>query len=99
MADYRIVCVHRVTTPGPLEHGHVIAVGTVDEGAKLTTPTAAWTAGELLRAGKEGDRFVVGPWEAPITVAITRKVCPRCGMGFIQIEPMDALAGMRDCPL
>ena len=99
MADYRIVCVHRVTTPGPLEHGHVIAVGTVDEGWGLITPNAAWTAGELLRAAAEGDRVVVGPAEAPITVSIARQICSGCGMGFIQIEPMDALAGMSDCTL
>ena len=99
MADYRIVCVHRVTTPGPLEHGHVVAVGTVDEGWGLMTPNAAWNAGELVRAVKEGDRFVVGPAAAPITVSIARQVCSRCGMWFIQIEPLDALAAMSDCSL
>jgi hypothetical protein len=99
MAVYRIVCVHRVTTPGPLEHGHVIAVGTVDDGSALTTPTAAWTAAEIVRAAEEGDRFVVGPPAEPIPVTIDRRVCPKCGVGFIQIEPMDALRGIEDCRL
>jgi hypothetical protein len=99
MAVYRIVCVHRVTTQGLLEHGHVIAVGTVDDGSALTAPTAAWTAGEIVRAAEEGDRFVVGPPTASIPVTIDRQVCPKCGMGFIQIEPMDALRGIGDCQL
>jgi hypothetical protein len=99
MAVYRIVCVHRITSPPPLAHGHVIAVGTVDEDTITSCPTLAWTAGEVVRSVEEGDRFVVGPKGSATNVTIAKQVCPQCGVGFIQIEPLGVLVTMGDCLL
>jgi hypothetical protein len=78
MAVYRIVCVHRLVAPTLASHGHVIAVGTVDQGALDSAPTASWTAAELIRAAREGDRFTLGAPGAAVPVAIARRTCSQC---------------------
>jgi len=79
-----IVCTTLLSINYPHGHGHIVRVGTVEEGQTLNSQRNYWTVDEVLTAMRAGDGFYTyGPtskksaWVHPMR-------CPHCGQEIIR---------------